>query len=366
MNIDYAIRKDKPTITDTSTTAEKAPYEQCERSNWLSLMFIKTKFYYGIRCFVDQHDNVKALLKAIDEQFVTSDKALASTLIMKFSSLRLTDEGRLKMELGESTLMAMEGKDQNQAKKKKKGKILPQGGIKKVNRCFFCKKKGHMKRVAPNSKNGLRRKVMQNLRKPMLSDRQPIIEVPQIADDNPIYQVVQDSPEIVEQPVEQRDSQENVDTTLRISTKARKTTILSDYVVYLQESDYDIGTENDPETFSQAISCKESNLWYDAMKDEMNSMASNGVWNLVELPNGAKAIGCKWVFKTKNDSLGNIERYKARLFAKEFTQNEGIDYKENFSPVSKKDSLRIIMTLVAHFDLEFQQMDVKQHFSMEI
>ena len=65
--------------------------------------------------------------------------------------------------------------------------------------------------------------------------------------------------------------------------------------------------------FSQAISCKKSNLWYDAMKDKMNSMASNGVWNLVELPDGAKAIGCKWVFKTKKDSLGNIEMYKARL-----------------------------------------------------
>ncbi|KAL6335813.1 hypothetical protein AAG906_039576 [Vitis piasezkii] len=112
----------------------------------------------------------------------------------------------------------------------------------------------------------------------------------------------------------------------------------------------------------KSISCKESNLWYDAMKDEMNSMASNGVWNLVELPDGAKAIGCKWVFKTKKDSLGNIERYKARLVAKGFTQNEGIDYKETFSPVSKKDSLRVIMTLVAHFDLELQQMDVKTTF----
>ena len=75
----------------------------------------------------------------------------------------------------------------------------------------------------------------------------------------------------------------------------------------MQESDYNIGAENDLETFDQAMSCKKSNLWYDAMKDEMNSRQSNGVWNLVELPNGAKAIGCKWVFKTKKDSLGNIE-----------------------------------------------------------
>ena len=54
-------------------------------------MFIKTKISYGIHGSVDQHDNVKAILKAINEQFVTSDKALASTLIMKFSSLRLID-----------------------------------------------------------------------------------------------------------------------------------------------------------------------------------------------------------------------------------------------------------------------------------
>ena len=66
------------------------------------------------------------------------------------------------------------------------------------------------------------------------------------------------------------------------------------------------------------------------MKYEMNSMASNGVCNLVELPDSAKSIGCKKVFKTKKDSLGNIERYKARLVAKGFTQNEGIDYKETF------------------------------------
>ena len=95
------------------------------------------------------------------------------------------------------------------------------------------------------------------------------------------------------------------------------------------------------------------------MKEEMNSMASNRVWDLVELPDGIKVIGCKWVFKTKKDSLGNIERHKARLVAKGFNQREGIDYTET---VSKKDSLRIIMALVAHFDFDLHQMDVKTAF----
>ena len=94
----------------------------------------------------------------------------------------------------------------------------------------------------------------------------------------------------------------------------------------------------------------------------MKSMKDNGVWDLVELPEGVKSIGCKWIFKTKWDSKGNIVRYKARLVAKVFTQKEDIDYKETFSPVSSKDSFRIIMTLVAHYDLELHQMDVKTVF----
>jgi hypothetical protein len=187
---------------------------------------------------------------------------------------------------------------------------------------------------------------------------QPIIETPQATDD-PVNQVGHQDDE---QLVEQQDPQENVDQTLRRSTRTRKSAIPNDYIVYLQESDYNVGAENDPESFRQAMSCKESNLWYDAMNDEMNSMKNNDVWDLVELPNGEKAIGCKWVFKTKKDSLGNIERYKARLVAKGFTQKEGIDYTDTFSPVSKKDSLRVILALVAHFDLELHQMDVKTTF----
>ena len=56
-------------------------------------------------------------------------------------------------------------------------------------------------------------------------------------------------------------------------------------------------------------------------------MKYNDVWDVVELLKGKKLIGCKWVFKTKQDLKGNIERYKARLVAKGFTQREGIDYK---------------------------------------
>jgi len=75
-----------------------------------------------------------------------------------------------------------------------------------------------------------------------------------------------------------------------------------------------------------------------------------------------KPIGCKWLFKSKRDSNGNVERYKARLVAKGFTQKEGIDFKETFSPVPSKDSFRTIMALVAHYDLELRQMDVKTAF----
>ena len=57
-----------------------------------------------------------------------------------------------------------------------------------------------------------------------------------------------------------------------------------------------------------------------------------------------------------------MERFKARLVAKDFTQREGIDYNETFSPVSCKDSFRIIVALVAHYDLELHQMDVKTAF----
>ena len=98
------------------------------------------------------------------------------------------------------------------------------------------------------------------------------------------------------------------------------------------------------------------------MKDMFKSMEQNKVWDLVELPEGCKIVGFKWVFKTKRDSTDNIEHHKDRIVSKGFTQKDGIDYKETFLPVPRKDSRRIIMDLVAHYDLKLHQMDVKIAF----
>ncbi|KAH9667839.1 reverse transcriptase Ty1/copia-type domain-containing protein [Citrus sinensis] len=150
---------------------------------------------------------------------------------------------------------------------------------------------------------------------------------------------------------------------LRRSTRERRNVIPDDYIVFLQEHEDETGVmEDDPINFHQAMQSFNSHKWIAAMNEEYKLMQDNKVWELISLPSGAKPIGCKWIFKTKRDSNGNVERYKARLVAKGFTQKEGIDYKEIFSPVSTKDSFRTIMALVAHFDLELHQMDVKTAF----
>nr|GEV00914.1 putative zinc finger, CCHC-type [Tanacetum cinerariifolium] len=146
------------------------------------------------------------------------------------------------------------------------------------------------------------------------------------------------------------------------SHRNRQPTNFDDYYTYLNEANFDLGKCNDPESFEDAITCDQSAHWREAMEDELNSISKNNVCELAELPKGAKPVGCKWVYKTKLDPNGNVKRYKACLVAKGYTQKEGVDYKETFSPVSRKDSLRIVVALVAHFDLELHQMDVKMAF----
>ena len=149
---------------------------------------------------------------------------------------------------------------------------------------------------------------------------------------------------------------------LRRSIRERRSAITDDYVVYDVESECDLSLDEEPKTFRKAMESENSEKWSNAAEEEISSLNVNRVWDLVELPDGFKTVGCKWIFTTKRDSKGNLERYKARLVAKGFTQKDGIDYTETFSPVSKKDSLRIVLALVAHYDLELHQMDVKTAF----
>ena len=95
-----------------------------------------------------------------------------------------------------------------------------------------------------------------------------------------------------------------MDIPLRRSKRECMSTISDDYIVYLQEHEYDVGDVSDPTTYIEAIVSPQSNFWIDAMNDEMTSMSQNKVWSLVDLPYGCKPIRCKWVFKTKCDAKG--------------------------------------------------------------
>ena len=98
------------------------------------------------------------------------------------------------------------------------------------------------------------------------------------------------------------------------------------------------------------------------MKFELDSMYSNQVWDLVKAPNGIKLVGCKWVYQGQRGIDEKVETFKARLVAKGYTQKEGIDYDETFSLVAMLKSIRILLSIAAHFDYEIWQMDVKTAF----
>ena len=107
---------------------------------------------------------------------------------------------------------------------------------------------------------------------------------------------------------------------LRKSTREKRSAIPDDYIAFLQEHEVDIGMEkDDPINFRQAMESSNSQKWIDAMNEEIKSMKDNDVWDLVPLPKGVKPIGCKWIFKTKRNSKGDVDIYKACLVAKGFT-----------------------------------------------
>jgi hypothetical protein len=119
---------------------------------------------------------------------------------------------------------------------------------------------------------------------------------------------------------------------------------------------------DEPATYKEAMEGPESEKWLKAIKYEIKSMYDNQVWTLVDTPSERKAVENKWIFKKKTDMDGNVTVYKAQLVAKGFQQIQGVDYDETFSPVAMQKSIRILLAIVAYFDYEIWQMDVKTAF----
>ncbi|TYK17991.1 putative mitochondrial protein [Cucumis melo var. makuwa] len=117
--------------------------------------------------------------------------------------------------------------------------------------------------------------------------------------------------------------------------------------------------ENESSSYTQA---SKDLVWQNAMKEEYDALLKQGTWKLTSLSPNKTAIGCKWVYKIKRNPDGTIARYKARLVAKGYHQQEGIEFEETFSPVVKKPTVQIVLSLAAHFEWKLRQLDVKNAF----
>ncbi|GJR23286.1 putative ribonuclease H-like domain-containing protein [Tanacetum coccineum] len=102
--------------------------------------------------------------------------------------------------------------------------------------------------------------------------------------------------------------------------------------------------------------------WIEAMQEEFLQFKLQEVWTLVDLPNGKRAIGTKWVYRNKKDVRGIVIKNKARLVAQGYIQEEGIDYDEVFIPVAKIEAIRLFLACASFKDFVVYQMDVKSGF----
>lgn len=117
-----------------------------------------------------------------------------------------------------------------------------------------------------------------------------------------------------------------------------------------------------PNSYNEAMKSPQSNRWRQAIDDEINSLNELNTFKVVPRTQGIKTIKMRLVFKAKTDDQNRISRFKARLVAQGFRQQEGVDYFETFSPVLRAESLRFLISVAAQNNLEIHNLDVKNAF----
>ncbi|KAG7548326.1 Integrase catalytic core [Arabidopsis suecica] len=117
--------------------------------------------------------------------------------------------------------------------------------------------------------------------------------------------------------------------------------------------------DDEPSSYDEAKGVQE---WEAAMKEEMSALKKNETWDLVPKPKDVEPVSCKWVYRIKRKADGSIDRFKARLVARGFSQKYGEDYDETFSPVAKMTTVRSLLSLAASFGWKLWQLDVKNAF----
>jgi len=121
----------------------------------------------------------------------------------------------------------------------------------------------------------------------------------------------------------------------------------------------------EPNSYQEAMASLNSEARQQAMFEEDQAIEEAETWTVHDFtnpPSGRKPIGSRWVFKVKHNADGSVERDKARIVAKGYSQQEGLDYAQTFTPVTRYDSLHLIIDLATHLDLDMEQLDIKSAF----
>ncbi|CAJ2651271.1 unnamed protein product [Trifolium pratense] len=171
-------------------------------------------------------------------------------------------------------------------------------------------------------------------------------------------------PTAIQQPLVTIDPTPSTTPSPRYPSRDRKSTQLPDFVYSTYSPSFasfltSIHNLSEPSSYKEAIL---DPLWQQAMAEELAALHKTNTWDLVPLPPGKRAIGSRWVYKIKTKSDGSVERYKARLVTKGFSQQYGMDYEETFAPVAKMTTIRTLIDVASVRQWNIFQMDVKNAF----